>query len=123
MTPSDLMWRVTRDVCALGAALALAGAWLGGAAGAVGVGAGIVLALGNFRCLASRAVSATAAGTAARPLWSLGAGLRFAALAAASAALLATGRAHPVALVTGLSVLPWVLIGHGLCAAREESGA
>ena len=32
MTPSDLVWRVTRDVCALGAALALAGAWLGGAA-------------------------------------------------------------------------------------------
>ena len=31
--------------------------------------------------------------------------------------------AELVALVTGLSVLPWVLIGHGLRAAREESGA
>jgi ATP synthase I chain len=123
MTPSDLMWRVTRDVCALGATLALAAAWVGGAAAALGVGAGIVLALGNFRWLASRAVSATTAATSVRAGWSLGAGLRLAALAAACAALLATGRAHPVALVIGLSVLPCALIGHGLRTAREEPGA
>lgn len=123
MTPTDLMWRVTRDVCALGAALALAAAWVGGAAAALGLGAGIVLALGNFRWLASRALSVTATGTDARPRWSLGGGLRLAALAAACAALLATGQAHPVALVIGLSVVPWALIGHGLRTAREESGA
>lgn len=123
MTPTDLMWRVTRDVCALGVALTLAGAWTGGTTGAVGIGAGIVLALGNFRFLVSRAVGVTATGTTARPLWSLGAGLRLAAFAAACAALLATGRAHPVALVIGLSVLPCVLVAHGVRSAREETGA
>jgi ATP synthase I chain len=123
MTPSELMRRVTRDLCVLGAALALASAWVGGSAGALGAAAGVALTLGNFRWLASRAVRVTATGTAARPLWSLGAGLRFAAVAAACAVLLATGRAHPVALVIGLSVLPCALIGHGLRTAREEPPA
>jgi hypothetical protein len=112
------MWRVTRDVCALGALLALAAAWLGGPAGAAGAGAGVVLALGNFRWLVAR-VSCVAPGPA-RALWSVGAGLRFVAVGAVTAALLAAGWAHPVALVAGLTALPCALVGHGLRAARQE---
>jgi hypothetical protein len=115
------MWRVTRDVCALGAALALLGGWLGGAPGAVGVAAGAALAVGNFRVLVSRACASAAPAGTARALWSVGAGLRFAVLAGLSAALLTTGWAHPVALVAGLTTLPCALIGHGLGAARQES--
>jgi ATP synthase I subunit len=121
MTPSELMWRVTRDVCALGVPLAVAGAWLGGTAGAVGAAAGVVLALGNFRWLVARAVTNAGAPGAARALWSMTAGLRLAAFAAVSAALLATGWAHPVALVAGLTALPCALVGHGLRAARQGS--
>jgi fatty acid desaturase len=50
----------------------------------------------------------------------MGAGLRFAALGALAAVLLANGWAHPVALVAGLTALPCALVGHGLRAAREE---
>lgn len=121
MTPSDLMWRVTRDVCALGAALALAAAWLGGSTGAVGAAAGVALALGNFRWLVSRACTSAGTPDAARALWSIAAGLRFIAFGALCAALLATGWAHPVALVVGLTALPCALVGHGLRAARQES--
>jgi hypothetical protein len=49
------------------------------------------------------------------------AGLRFLAFGAACAVLLATGWAHPVALVAGLTALPCALVGHGLRAARQES--
>ena len=114
------MWRVTRDVCAFGVALAVAGGWLGGAAGAIGVGAGIALALGNFRWLVSRACAAPATSSAARALWSMTAGLRFVAVGALCAAVLAAGWAHPVALVIGLTTLPCALIVHGLRAARQE---
>ena|SRR5688572_15277097 len=121
MTPNELMWRVTRDMCALGAVLALAAAWLGGTAAAVGVAAGIALALGNFRWLVARACSAAGTAGSARALWSIGAGLRFVAFSALCAALLAAGWAHPVALVAGLTALPCALVGHGLRAARQES--
>jgi len=121
MTPTELMWRVTRDVCALGAALALLGGWLGGAPGAVGVAAGVVLALGNFRVLVSRACASGETPGTARALWSMGTGLRFVALAVLSASLLSSGWAHPVALVAGLTALPFALVGHGLRAARQES--
>jgi hypothetical protein len=108
-------------VCALGAAHALAGGWLGGSAGALGVGAGVVLALGNFRWLVSRACATNGTPAAARALWSMGAGLRLVAFSVVCAALLATGWAHPVALVAGLTALPCALVGHGLRAARQES--
>jgi hypothetical protein len=120
MTPSELMRRVTRDVCALGVALMVAAAWLGGVAGALGVAAGIALALGNFRWLVARACATTSTAGATRALWSIGAGLRFVAFAAACAALLAAGWAHPVALVAGLTALPCAVVGHGLRAARQE---
>jgi hypothetical protein len=121
MTPSELMWRVTRDVCALGVALALAAAWLGGIAGALGAAAGVALGLGNFRWLVARVHSSGPAPDAARALWSMAAGLRFIVFGALCAALLATGWAHPVALVAGLTALPCALVGHGLRAARQES--
>jgi ATP synthase I chain len=121
MTPSDLMWRVTRDVCALGAALTLAAAWLGGAPGALGAATGVALALGNFRWLATRVPTASGGGGAARVLWPMAAGLRYLAFAAATAIVLATGWAHPVALVAGLTALPCALVGHGVRAARQES--
>jgi hypothetical protein len=120
MTPSELVRRVSRDVCALGVALAVAGAWLGGAAGALGVAAGIALALGNFRWLVARACASTGAG-GARAVWSVGAGLRFVAFAAACAGVLAAGWAHPVGLVAGLTALPCALVAHGLRSARQES--
>ena len=121
MTPSDLIWRVTRDVCALGAALALAAAWLGGPAGAVGAAAGVALALGNVRWLASRVPGSSGTSGAARALWSMMAGFRFIVFGAVCAALLATGWAHPVALVAGLTALPCALVAHGVRAARLES--
>jgi hypothetical protein len=115
------MWRVTRDVCALGAALVLAAAWLGGAAGALGAAAGAGLAVGNFRWLVSRAPTPSGAADAASALWPVTAGFRFVAFGAVCAALLASGWAHPVALVAGLTTLPCALVGHGLRAARQES--
>ena len=121
MTPSDLMWRVTRDVCALGAVLALAAAWLGGVAAALGAAGGAALALGNFRWLVARVAASTGAPGAARTLWSMTSGIRFVAFAALCAALLASGWAHPVAVVVGLTALPCALVGHGLRAARQES--
>ena len=51
----------------------------------------------------------------------MAAGLRYLAFAAVAAAVLATGWAHPVALVAGLTALPCALVGHGLRAARQES--
>ena len=121
MTPSELRRLVTRDVCALGAALALLGGWLGGVPGALGVTAGVLLALGNFRVLVARACASAETPGTARALWSMGAGLRFVALAVLSASLLTSGWAHPVALVAGLTVLPCALVGQGLRAARQES--
>jgi len=111
---------VTRDVCALGVALVLTAAWLGGTAGAVGAAAGVGLAVGNFRWLAARVRTSAGDAGAARTLWSLAAGLRFLAFGGLCAALLATGWAHPVALVAGLTALPCALVGHGLRAGRQE---
>ena len=120
MTPSDLMWRVTRDVCAFGVPLVLSAAWLAGVAGAVGAAGGIVLALGNFRWLVGRVRTQADVPGAPRARWSVTAGLRLAALGGLCAALLASGWAHPVALVAGLTALPCALVGHGLRAARQE---
>jgi hypothetical protein len=119
MTPTDLTSRVSRDACVLGVALAGPAAYLAGTSAAVGALAGAGLALGNFRWLAASAARALDAGPA-RPLWTVGAALRFGALVAACGALLATGAAHPVALLAGLSVLPCAVIGRALSAARQE---
>jgi ATP synthase I chain len=119
MTPHELTTRVTLDTCALGALGAVVAAWLGGAPSAVGVVAGGALAVGNFRWLVARAGLATATGGVSSGAWLIGAGLRFAACAAACALLLATGWAHPIALLAGFTVLPCDLVTRAL-AAREE---
>jgi ATP synthase I chain len=119
MTPGELTTRVTLDTCLGVAALAAAGAWLGGVAAGIGVLAGGVLAVGNFRWLVLRVSAATAAGVAPPAAWLLGAALRFLACAAACAALLAAGWGHPLGLVAGVTVLPCALVARGLAAARE----
>jgi len=120
MTPGELTTRVTVDTCAAVAALTALAAWFGGAPAGLGVLAGGALAVVNFRWLVARASAATAAGSASAAAWLVGAGLRFAACTAACVLLLATGWAHPVALVTGFTVLPCDLIARGLAASRTE---
>jgi hypothetical protein len=120
MTPSELTARVTRDTCALGAALAAPAAWLGGMDGALGAVAGAALGIGNFRWLAARAHAASGHAGAAPALWSVGAGLRLAAIAAVAGLVLTSGHAHPVALVAGLTALPCALVFRGLRDARGE---
>ncbi|HYS19306.1 MAG TPA: ATP synthase subunit I [Candidatus Binatia bacterium] len=120
MTPGELTTRVTVDTCAAVAALTALAAWFGGAPAGLGVLAGGALAVVNFRWLVARASAATAAGSASAAAWLVGAGLRFAACTAACGLLLATGWAHPVALVTGFTVLPCDLIARGLAASRTE---
>src|SRR6266446_2571395 len=100
MTPSDLTSRVSRDACVLGVALAGPAAYLGGLDGALGAAAGAGIALGNFRWL----------GSPARSLWSLAAGLRLAAVVAALGVVVASGHAHPLAIVAGVSVIPIAVV-------------
>ena len=120
MTPSELTTRVTLDTAAAVAALAALGWWLAGAPTGAGVLAGGGLAILNFRWLVVRTSVAMATGSASAAAWIVGAGLRFAACAAACGVLLANGWAHPIALVAGLTVLPCALIARGLAAARTE---
>jgi ATP synthase I chain len=127
MTPSELRGRVTLDTCAAAAALAVPAAWLGGAPAGLGVLAGGVLAIVNFRWLVARATAATAAlsavpgaGSAAAGTWLVGSGLRFGVSLAACTLLLASGWAHPIALLVGFTLLPCDLIVRGLAAARAE---
>src|SRR2546425_12349762 len=83
MTPNDLTSRVSRDACVLGVAVAGPAAWLGGLDGALGAAAGAVIAVGNFRWLASRVTGGLEAGSTVRPLWALAARLRLAPLGGA----------------------------------------
>src|SRR5436309_10691570 len=106
MTPSDLTSRVSRDACVLGMAVAGPAAWLGGLDGALGAAAGAAIAVGNFRWLAARAQTVDGAGSTARSLWSFAAGLRLAAMVAALGVVVASGHAHPLAIIAGVSVIP-----------------
>src|SRR2546428_2675216 len=106
MTPGELTPRVPLDTCAAVAALAAVAAWLGGASAGLGVLAGGVLAVVNFRWLVARASAATAAGNAAASAWLVGAGLRVAAGPVSCALRLTTRRAPPVALVAGVPPVP-----------------
>jgi len=127
MTPSELRGRVTLDTCAAAALLAALAAWIGGAPAALGMLAGGVLAIVNFRWLVARVTAVTAAlcatpgaGSAAASVWLVGSGLRFGASLAACTLLLATGWVHPIALLIGFTLLPCDLIVRGLAAARVE---
>jgi hypothetical protein len=115
MTPSELTSRVG-TVTGLLVLPAAAVAWLaGGAPALLGVFAGGVLAVLNFRWLASSARSAL---EGPRPMWLPRTALRFGALAAGAAALLASGWTHPVGVVAGLAVLPCAVIAAGLSGHR-----
>jgi hypothetical protein len=121
MSPSDLTSRVSRDACVLGAVLTGPAAWLGGLDGAFGAAAGVGIAVGNFRWLASRVTAAVEGPASARPLWTLGAAVRLAALAGAVTLVLVSGHAHPLAIVAGVSVIPVAVVAQGLRAAREAA--
>src|SRR5690349_15912184 len=108
MTASELTARVTLSTAFAVLPLALAGFWLGGAGGGLGVAAGGALALGSFRLLAARATAATAS-----TAWVVLSALRFGAVAAAAALLFVSGWAHPVAVLAGYSALPVAVIVHG----------
>jgi len=118
---------VTLDTCAAAAALAAPAAWIGGAPAGLGMLAGAALAIGNFRWLVARAAAVTGAtagtGKAAASVWIVGSGLRFGASLAACTLLLASGWAHPIALLVGFTLLPCDLIVRGLAAARAEARA
>lgn len=120
MTPTELKARVTLATCAATTPLAAAAGWLAGAPAGWGVLAGGALAIVNFRWLAARASAAGGVADGARAAWVVSAMLRFAVVVAACGALLATGSAHPVALLAGLTVLPCAVVALGLRAAREE---
>lgn len=118
MTPRDFTARVTVGTCIVTAALGFLAAWLGGMPAGVGVLAGGVLALVDFRWLTAQATATSPVGPP-RVAWILGAGARFAILLTSCAGLLITAAVHPVALVLGFSVLPFQVIAHGLRAARR----
>lgn len=120
MTPSELTTRVTHDTCVAVVALAALAWWVAGESAGLGVLAGGALAVVNFRWLVARAFVATATGSASAAAWLVGAGLRFIACTAACGVLLATGWAHPIALVAGFTVLPCDVIARGLASARTE---
>jgi hypothetical protein len=90
-----------------------------GVSAAAGVAAGGAVAIVNFRWLSGRVVSALD-GAPAPGGWALGFGLRLIAVAAATAALLASGWAHPAGVVAGFTVLPCALVLRGLSQARAE---
>ncbi len=117
MTPSELTARVTWQTCGLILVLSVPAGWLGGREAALGILAGGALAVGNFRWLVARAVSAASSGGTG---WLVGAALRFLAFLGACAALLASGLVHPVALLAGFVVLPCDVLIEGARAAREE---
>ena len=115
MTVRELTTRVTATAVIAAVPLALAAAWVGGQAAAVGVLAGAGLALWSFRRLAVRATGPATPGVA----WVVTAGLRFLVVASAVGILLGLGWAHPVGVLAGYSVLPILVVGHGLRLARE----
>jgi hypothetical protein len=119
VNPLELTSRTTWETSGAVAVLSLAGALVGGVPAAIGVGAGGALAITNFRWLAGRVVSALEAGPAPTG-WALGFGLRLAALGCAAGGLLASGVAHPLGVVVGLTVLPGALVLRGLRQARAE---
>ncbi len=120
MNPMELTSRTTWETSGAVAILSLASGLVAGVPIAIGVGAGGALAITNFRWLAGRVVSVLE-GTPAPGGWALGFGLRLAGLACAAAGLMASGVAHPLGVVVGLTVLPCALILRGLRQARAEN--
>ena len=116
MTAIAFVKRASVETAVVLSALAVAASLIFGPAVGVGVVAGGALALVNLWWLARRVVAATEAPVSN---WSLGSVLRLGGVAGAVAIVLTSGFAHPVGLVAGLTVLPFVLVARGLAAARE----
>jgi hypothetical protein len=125
MTTTELSARVTMGTAVVLTVLAAAAGWLAGAAASVGVLAAGALTIGNFLWLArSASVRGDGAARARAGAWALMAGVRFTVLAGVLAGLLASGWAHPVAVVAGLAVLPSIVVVAGLAgvaASKEPS--
>jgi hypothetical protein len=123
MTTGDLTTRVLRlGVCTV-AALSVAGLWIGGGTGAVGVLGGGLLALLNFGWL-HREVAAVArrmaAGESSGVTWRR-LGLRQAAVLGGLGLLIGLGWGHPVGVAVGLASIPPILIVEGLRSARAAA--
>jgi hypothetical protein len=123
MIASDLTTGVTQRTALAVLVAAVAGGWLAGAPGAVGVLAGGALGLVSFRLLAARLRTVVAVGPAPSAPWPVLAGLRLAVVIGVAAMLFITGWAHPVAWLVGYTALPLAVVLQGLRLAREESRA
>lgn len=122
MTGRELTTGVTYQTAIAVLVAALAGGWLGGAPGALGVLTGGALGLVGFRLLASR-VRRVVTGPVLTAPWLVLAALRFGAVSGVTALLFVGGWAHPVGWLVGYSVLPVALVLQGLRLARGESPA
>lgn len=116
MTPSTFVKRTTVDTVAVLVIVAAGVGWVGGTSAALGVLAGGALATANLWWLARRAVVATESPAST---WSVVAVVRLAVVGLGVGVVLASGVAHPLGVVAGLTVLPFVLVARGLVAARE----
>ena len=120
MNPTELTSRVTFETGCVVVVLTLLAGWAGGVAAAAGVCAGGALAIANFRWLSRRVVGVLGHPDGAVVGWAFGFGVRFAALAAAIAALVASEWAHPLGVVVGFTLLPCIVIRCGLAEASRQ---
>jgi hypothetical protein len=116
MRPWTFLGRVTVETALAILILATAATVIFGLPAGIGLVAGGVLSVGNLWWLTGAALAAFDG----RRGWPVTAGLRFAAVAGGAAAVFATGLAHPVAVVVGLTVVPCELIVRGLRSAHAE---
>lgn len=114
---------MTAESAVATAALALLAWGVGGSPAGLGVTAAGAATIANFWWLARGASSTVGAGSPHAVLaWTLAAGLRFVVLLATFALLFTSGWVHPVAVLTGLTVVPCALVFEGLHAARGTAG-
>ncbi len=121
MTPVCFATRVTFATATIVAALALAAFGVVGVPASIGVLTGGALAIANFWGITVVARSLSGAGAVA--WWRVSAALRLVAVGAVCGVMLWTGVAHPVAVITGLTVLPCALVALGLRNARAAATA
>jgi hypothetical protein len=125
MIRSDLRLRVMiTSAVAISVLAALAG-WFAGLRSALGFMAAGAITIANFLWLTRGVAAAAGAGEVGRALvgWGVAAIMRWTALLAATAVVLVTGSAHPVALVIGLTVLPVAVVVEALWGAARPMDA
>ena len=115
----DFVARVSRAMLITLGPVAACGGLFGGWPGAVGGLAGGLISLGSFRWIARGVGRASVPGARGGLVVSaLAVGVRHLLLFGVLVLVLWSGAAHPVALLTGVSVLPPILIALGLADAR-----